>query len=155
MASSSNPSVIQLDSSNNSGSDADTDMNDTITTPIKKKAKISKIYKSSSTVSPAVIDALEKVKPGVFRKHSTTEVLCKECSVVIKIKRGGTKDAIKHCDTLKHARSVKANKGQMDLFQTSGVVSSKAAKQLEAEVLLCQIVAMKNIPFATTTDLTE
>ena len=68
-----------------------------------------------------VLSALAKAHPGVLDKHSDTEVSCSAILPEISIRRGGTKDALRHCTTEKHRKNVEGNKKQNSLFDTFDV----------------------------------
>ena len=115
------------------------------------------IGRTISYGSMTVLSALAKAHPGVFDKHSDTEVSCSAILPEISIRRGGTKDALRHCTTEKHRKNVEGNKKQNSLFDTFDVegTSCKSKQQLEAEVMLCQLLASKNISFISSTEISE
>ena len=109
-----------------------------------------------SKASTNVLDVLQSKCPNVFKKHSEYEVFCKECRSVINIRRGGTKDAVRHSVTSKHKKAVEQNANQHKLssMHNSGYVQKQQC-QLEAEVMLCQLVAKKNISFVANSELSQ
>ena len=102
-----------------------------------------------SYTSLSVLAIIAKSQPGVFARQpgSKTDLFCQECRCVISIKRGGSKDALRHCSTDKHKRNVKSNAKQHTLFDADNVakLSAKAQAVLEVEVMMCQLIATKNI----------
>ena len=109
-----------------------------------------------SKASTNVLDVLQSKCPNVFKKHSEYEVFCKECRSVINIQRGRTKDAVRHSVTSKHKKAVEQNANQHKLssMHNSGYVQKQQC-QLEAEVMLCQLVAKKNISFVASSELSQ
>ncbi|XP_067949658.1 uncharacterized protein [Watersipora subatra] len=109
--------------------------------PSKKPKKL-----AGSKASANLLAELNESCPNTFKKHSEYELCCLECRSVINIRRGGAKDARKHTNTTKHIKAVERNKKQnsLDMY---GLKNKEDNNVIESEVMLIQMLTMKNVSF--------
>lgn len=109
--------------------------------PSKKPKKL-----AGSKASANLLAELNESCPNTFKKHSEYELCCLECRSVINIRRGGAKDARKHTNTTKHIKAVERNKKQSSL-DMYGLKNKEDNNVIESEVMLIQMLTMKNVSF--------
>ena len=136
--------------------DDDCSDDDVVTVPKLKKTS------GKATSSDALLQDLEAAAPGIFAKTSNkSKVKCRICRVELVVS-GGTKDVLRHLETVKHKKELKGSQDQRSLFNC-GVTSEKMSNEeksfqqlvLNSEVLLSQYIAKANISFNSSTQLME
>ena len=94
-----------------------------------------------------------------YSNKGNTFVHCKLCTSHFSVSHGGINDVKRHVEGAKHTRRYQESKASTSISSYSGGCQQAslmhAERVLSAEVMMCQFIAMHNLPFQAADHLTD